>query len=77
MGGRQGYKTDAASDPNVTIVGTFPEGSHPPIVYPVALTKDSANPEAIEFLGFLRSDKAKPFFEKQGFTLLNKAGSGS
>jgi molybdate transport system substrate-binding protein len=71
------YKTDAASDPNVTIVGTFPEGSHPPIVYPVALTKDSANPEAIEFLGFLRSDKAKPFFEKQGFTLLNKAGSGS
>lgn len=71
------YKTDAVSDSNVTIVGTFPEGSHPPIVYPVALTKDSANPEAIEFLGFLRSDKAKPFFEKQGFTLLNKAGSGS
>ncbi|MCD6072258.1 MAG: molybdate transporter substrate-binding protein [Microvirga sp.] len=49
------YKTDAASDPNVTIVGTFPEGSHPPIVYPVALTKDSANPEAIEFLGFVRT----------------------
>jgi molybdate transport system substrate-binding protein len=71
------YKTDAASDPNVTIVATFPEGSHPPIVYPVALTKDSANPEALAFLGFLRSDKARPFFEKQGFTLLNKAGSGS
>lgn len=71
------YKTDVASEPNVTIVGAFPEGSHPPIVYPVALTKDSASPEAIEFLGFLRSDKAKPFFEKQGFTLLNKAGSGS
>ncbi len=71
------YKTDAVSDSNVTIVGTFPEGSHPSIIYPVALTKDSANPEAIEFLGFLSSDKAKPFFEKQGFTLLNKAGSGS
>ncbi|MGF9761477.1 molybdate ABC transporter substrate-binding protein [Microvirga sp. 0TCS3.31] len=71
------YRTDAASDPNVIIVATFPEGGHPPIVYPVALTKDSANPEAAAFLGFLRSDKARPFFEKQGFTLLNKAGSGS
>lgn len=71
------YRTDAASDPNVTIVATFPVGSHPPIVYPVALTTDSSNPDAAAFLGFLRSDKAKPFFEKQGFTLLNKAGSGS
>jgi molybdate transport system substrate-binding protein len=71
------YKTDAASDPNVTNVATFPEGSHPPIVYPVALTKDSSNPDAASFLGFLRSDKARPFFEKQGFTFLNKAGSGS
>jgi molybdate transport system substrate-binding protein len=71
------YRTDALSDPNVTIIATFPEGSHPPIVYPVALTKDSANPDAAEFLAFLRSDKARPFFEKQGFTLLTKAGSGS
>jgi len=71
------YKTDAMSDPNVTIVATFPEGSHPPIVYPVALTKDSAHPNAVALLAFLRSDKARPFFEKQGFTLLNKAGSGS
>ena len=69
------YRTDALSDPNVTIVATFPEGSHPPIVYPVALTKDSSNPDAAQFMAFLRSDKARPFFEKQGFTLLNKAGS--
>ena len=40
------YKTDAVSDPNVSIVATFPEESHPPIVYPVALTKDSSNPDA-------------------------------
>ncbi|MBD2746482.1 molybdate ABC transporter substrate-binding protein [Microvirga sp. BT688] len=71
------YKTDAASDPNVDIVATFPEGSHPPIVYPVTLTKDSNNPDAASLLSFLRSDKAKPFFEKQGFTVLDKAGSGS
>jgi molybdate transport system substrate-binding protein len=71
------YRTDAASDPSVTIVATFPEGSHPPIVYPVALTKDSDSPDAASFLAFLRSDKAKPFFEKQGFAVMTKAGSGS
>lgn len=71
------YGTDAASDPNVTILGTFPEGSHPAIVYPVALTKDSVNPDAAQFLAFLRSEKARPFFQKQGFILLNKTGSGS
>ena len=30
------YKTDAASDPTVKIIGTFPADSHPPIVYPAA-----------------------------------------
>ncbi len=71
------YKTDALSDPNVEIAATFPEGSHPPIVYPVALTKDSTNADAASFLTFLRSDKAKSFFEKQGFTVLRKPGSAS
>jgi molybdate transport system substrate-binding protein len=71
------YKTDAASDPNVNIAATFPESSHPPIVYPVALTKDSTHPDAAPFLAFLRSDKARSFFEKQGFTVMGKAGSGS
>jgi len=71
------YKTDAVSDPNVSIVATFPEESHPPIVYPVALTKDSSNPDAAAFLAFLRSDKTKPLFEKQGFTFVGKATSGS
>jgi molybdate transport system substrate-binding protein len=71
------YKTDAVSDPNVTIAATFPQGSHPSIVYPVALTRDSTNPDAASFLAFLRSARAKPLFEKQGFTVINTAGSGS
>ena len=31
---------------------TFPEDSHPPIIYPVAVTKDSANPDAAAFLTY-------------------------
>ncbi len=34
------YQTDAAADPNVAVVGSFPPDSHPPIIYPVAVTKD-------------------------------------
>src|SRR5271155_405628 len=30
------YQTDAAADPNVKILGSFPANSHPPIIYPVA-----------------------------------------
>jgi len=71
------YKTDAISDPNLRIVATFPEGTHPAIVYPVALTADSSNPDAASFLDFLRSARAKPLFEKQGFTVMKAAGSGS
>ena len=71
------YRTDAVSDPSVTIVGTFPDGSHPPVLYPAALTAGSEKPDAQAFLAFLRSDKAKPFFEKQGFTVLAKPVSGS
>ncbi len=71
------YATDAAADPQVKVVATFPEGSHPPIVYPVAVTKDSANPDAQAFLTYLRGPAAKPVFEKQGFTVLNKPASSS
>lgn len=71
------YKTDAVSDPNVRIVAAFPEGTHPPIVYPVALTKDGANPDAPAFLDFLHSRQAKPFFEQQGFTVMASPGSNS
>ncbi len=63
------YKTDAAADPNVRIVGTFPENTHPPIVYPVALT-ETAGADAPAFLAYLKSAAARLSWEKQGFTVL-------
>jgi molybdate transport system substrate-binding protein len=64
------YATDAASDPRVRIAGVFPEDSHPPIVYPLALTTQSRNLSAPRLLEFLTSPAARPIFEKQGFTVL-------
>lgn len=63
------YATDAYSDKHVRIVGSFPDSSHPPIVYPVALTRD-ARPDARAFLVFLSGPEARAIFEKDGFTVL-------
>jgi len=64
------YTTDAASDPAVRVVGTFPPDSHPAIIYPMALLSSSTNPDAQAFVDYLKTPAAKPFFEKQGFTVL-------
>jgi len=71
------YQTDAAADPGVKIVGTFPENTHPPIIYPVALTKESANADAQAFLNYLRSPAARAAFERQGFAVLGPGGQRS
>jgi molybdate transport system substrate-binding protein len=65
------YETDAKIEPAVKIVGVFPEDSHPPIVYPVALTA-AAKPEAVPYLTFLRTQQAKTIFERYGFNVLTK-----
>lgn len=71
------YTTDAAADPKVKVVATFPEDWHPPILYPVAVTKESTNADALAFLTYLRGAGPKAAFEKQGFTVLNKAATAS
>ncbi|MFV0367313.1 MAG: molybdate ABC transporter substrate-binding protein, partial [Hyphomicrobiaceae bacterium] len=68
------YATDAAASDNVTIVGTFPTETHPPIIYPAATLAESKKKDAAKsFLDFLTSEKATPLFEKQGFTVLAPA----
>jgi len=71
------YATDAAADPKVRIVGEFPADSHPPIIYPAALTRDSKSPDARAFFEFLKSSRARPAFEKQGFTVLVKSATST
>ena len=63
------YETDAKIDPGVKVVGLFPDGSHPPVTYPVAATA-GAGAAAARYLAFLRSAAAKAIFEAHGFTFL-------
>ena len=69
------YQTDAAADPNVKIIGTFPEDTHPPIIYPIAITASATHPDAAAFLAYVKSAKAKPLFEAQGFAVLSSERS--
>jgi len=65
------YETDARADPKVAVVARFPETSHPPITYPVAVTRASAGPVALRFLQALRKPAAAAIFAREGFTALN------
>jgi molybdate transport system substrate-binding protein len=66
------YRTDALSDAKVKIVFTFPADSHPPIVYPAALTAGANGAGAVSFLAFLSSVSARRVFEARGFVILNQ-----
>jgi molybdate transport system substrate-binding protein len=60
------YATDALVEKRVRIVDTFPEDSHAPITYPVALIV-TAKPEARAFVAYLRSPAARAVFAHYGF----------
>lgn len=64
------YATDATAEPKVVVVGTFPADSHPPIIYPVAITKDSTSPDAKAYLDYLQGPEAAKIFAGEGFTVL-------
>jgi molybdate transport system substrate-binding protein len=63
------YQTDAAADPAVRVLGAFPESTHPPILYPAAITARATNPAATALLQQLRSPEAAAIFEKHGFSV--------
>lgn len=61
------YGSDARAEPRVKVLATFPEGSHPPIVYPVAKLRASAHPQATAFVHWLASPAASEIFREHGF----------
>jgi molybdate transport system substrate-binding protein len=61
------YATDAKAEPRVRVVDAFPAGSHPPILYPLAVTANAGNAQAQSFLDYLSSPAAIRIFEAEGF----------
>ena len=63
------YATDAAISDKVKVVGTFPVGSYPAVVYPVARLDQSA--ETQRMFQFIQGKKAEAIFKKYGFIPLH------
>jgi molybdate transport system substrate-binding protein len=64
------YASDALAEPRVKVLATFPEESHPPIVYAVArVTGDAQVEDATRFIDWLQSDAAGAIFRRHGFLL--------
>lgn len=63
------FDTDALIDHGVSVIGTFPADSYPPIVYPVAAVAGSRNPNTRLVLDFIVSPEARAMFRAQGYTL--------
>lgn len=61
------YRTDAMAEPRVRIVGTFPAGSHPPIVYPMVRLKRSTARAPAAFADYLASPEGRAIFARFGF----------
>ena len=65
------YETDALIDHRVRIVALFPENTHLPITYPVALTS-TAGEQARAFLEYLDGPAGQAAFSRFGFAVLQK-----
>jgi molybdate transport system substrate-binding protein len=64
------YKTDAGISRKVRIAYEVPSKDAPAISYPVALVKETRQPDAAKkFLNYLDSKEADDIFKKFGFTL--------
>ena len=64
------YATDALVSRKVRIVATFPEATHPPIVYPLALIAGHDDEAARAFFAYLQEPQAANVFLSAGFSVI-------
>ena len=61
------YATDARSSKSVSVLAKFPEDSHPPILYGLAILRAKDKGVTRKFYDFLRSEPGKIIFKRFGF----------
>lgn len=64
------YSTDAAVSKKVAVAGLFPESSHEPVTYPIALLKGHGQGNARALYDFILGPAARAIFVKHGFAVL-------
>ncbi|TKI07396.1 molybdate ABC transporter substrate-binding protein [Martelella alba] len=62
------YGSDAVASKGVKVVGEFPQDSHKPVEYPMALIKGNDTAAAKAFYDYLKTPAAAAVFKQYGFT---------
>lgn len=62
------YGSDAVASKNVKVVGVFPESSHKPVEYPMAIVRTHENPVVDAFYDYLKTPAASAIFKQYSFT---------
>lgn len=62
------YGSDAMASDKVKVIGLFPENSHKPVEYPMAIVKDHKNAVVSGFYDYLKTPEAAVVFKRYGFT---------
>ncbi|QCP58953.1 molybdate ABC transporter substrate-binding protein [Pantoea sp. SO10] len=62
------YGSDAVASQKVQVVGRFPEDSHKPVEYPMAIVKEHQNATVKAFYNYLQGPDAAAVFKQYGFT---------
>jgi len=62
------YGSDAVASDKVQVVGRFPEASHKPVEYPMAVVSDHQNAAVQAFYDYLQGPDAAAVFKQYGFT---------
>ncbi|MDI6935655.1 molybdate ABC transporter substrate-binding protein, partial [Serratia sp. Se-PFBMAAmG] len=61
------YGSDAVASDKVQVVGRFPDDSHKPVEYPMAVVKDHQNATVEAFYKYLQGPDAAAVFKQYGF----------
>jgi molybdate transport system substrate-binding protein len=61
------YKSDIIASKHTKVLDTFPEQSHPPILYSLSIIKEHETKAARDIFNFLQSANASAIFRKFGF----------
>lgn len=62
------YGSDAVASDKVKVIAIFPQDSHKPVEYPMAIVKDHQTPAVTAFYDYLKGPQATAIFERYGFT---------
>ncbi len=66
------YRSDTVNNDRVEVVAIAPEKTYSPVVYPIAIIKDSDNHQAAQqMLQFLLTTEAQAVFQQHGFIPIN------